>query len=875
MINKKFNQFIKPQLIKQLTINNFSKKISKLKKQVQDLAQLIFVLNHYKHAILIDNDYSQSNQILSILLKNIQKLDTRCYDFSKVSDVKKFFKFNQNQFSDKAQLIIVYNFDKIKFTKKQAQLIANFLSELSKSKHNYFIGTSTIQGHLHLQKYSEIIPLLNPVLTRLTKSDLKTKNIHIIGASSFFGTKAFNVFEKKFQHVFGTEHTINNNTKFVPLDITSEEQISAYFQSNVNNNDIVLYTAGFVNVDGCEEQLTKAQALHAEPIKKIAKYFQGKFVYISSDYVYNGDTQKPNTLISPPSPVNNYGKTKIVGEKLVLQHFKKTPPLIIRCSKFYGYNSVNDKKNALKDIVLALEKNEEKIIQNNSSYKGIILIDNLATTIEKLLAYQAAGIFQVSEPEKVTMYDLSKLIAEIWSRNTYRKIKSKIIAKKTYTDKNEAQRPVNSHFAARVDTLDTIQTGITKMISQMGKNKPLSLSETIAKIEQNLEQKRPLKILPFFGGISAWGKDISKNGSNIMEMFGANTKQDMLELAKKFGHQSNIMATRWLGVGNIVGDNNLNNKSATLSWQYHGLLKNQLFGKSKNNEVSFIGKILDSAPGKPLSLSIHVDFDEFLHAFEDGYLYCGLKKDITAQKFKDIAQEANPQKLLSLLNRVKLKKNQTIVIPRGTFHAYGDNFFMIEGKRVPFSIESYQRKNAHPTWSCCDRLWHTSKEIQRVEDIIKQHPTSYKEKLVEQKLTRPNKDFIQVDEDQINKTLAVMQAYGAFKKTSHPYQNIIKPEVMLQTEKGSSYQILFNRDKLIFGRYQIKANDQIQSDKLSKKKLHSIWIKEGIITIKTKSGYTDILQKGDDERLMPATMENYVLETKNKGADIYTIYSVE
>ena len=101
--------------------------------------------------------------------------------------------------------------------------------------------------------------------------------------------------------------------------------------------DIVLHAAAWANVDGCEEQKDKAVAINAVGTKNIAlacKNVGARMIYYSTDYVFDGAKGSAYTEDDKPNPINNYGRSKLEGEKYVLEILDDAA--IIRISWLYG-----------------------------------------------------------------------------------------------------------------------------------------------------------------------------------------------------------------------------------------------------------------------------------------------------------------------------------------------------------------------------------------------------------------------------------------------------------------------------------------------------------------------------------------------------------
>jgi dTDP-4-dehydrorhamnose reductase len=101
------------------------------------------------------------------------------------------------------------------------------------------------------------------------------------------------------------------------LDITDEEAVKAWFQKR--EYDFVINCAAYTAVDKAEDEPQRAMILNADAAGLLAKYGK-RIIHISTDYVFAGDAKSPISETEKTEPKGAYGKTKLAGEKLVLEY---------------------------------------------------------------------------------------------------------------------------------------------------------------------------------------------------------------------------------------------------------------------------------------------------------------------------------------------------------------------------------------------------------------------------------------------------------------------------------------------------------------------------------------------------------------------------
>jgi dTDP-4-dehydrorhamnose reductase len=102
------------------------------------------------------------------------------------------------------------------------------------------------------------------------------------------------------------------------FDIRDYDRVQAVFEDI--RPELVLHSAAMVNVDRCETERETAMAVNAdgpENIARACKESGARMVYYSTDYVFDGRSERPYIESDPTGPVNFYGVSKLEGENRV------------------------------------------------------------------------------------------------------------------------------------------------------------------------------------------------------------------------------------------------------------------------------------------------------------------------------------------------------------------------------------------------------------------------------------------------------------------------------------------------------------------------------------------------------------------------------
>ncbi|TCO73636.1 dTDP-4-dehydrorhamnose reductase [Marinisporobacter balticus] len=213
------------------------------------------------------------------------------------------------------------------------------------------------------------------------------------------------------------------------LDITSLENVKDYFMKF--RPDIVINTAAYTNVDGCESNIDLAFQVNALGPKNLAiacEEIKAKLIHISTDYVFDGQNKVPYREFDLPSPINIYGKSKYFGEEYVKQFCSKY--FILRTGWLYGYTGKNFVKTILK---VSKEKSSLEVI--NDQIGSPTNAEDLVYHILELALTDEYGIYHCTGNSECSWYEFAKAIIQ------YAHIDCKIHPISSYAYKNIAKRP--------------------------------------------------------------------------------------------------------------------------------------------------------------------------------------------------------------------------------------------------------------------------------------------------------------------------------------------------------------------------------------------------------------------------------------------------
>jgi dTDP-4-dehydrorhamnose reductase len=227
------------------------------------------------------------------------------------------------------------------------------------------------------------------------------------------------------------------------LDLTKPDTIRAVIREM--RPDVIVNAAGLTQVDSVESEKATAHAVNAVApgiIAEEAKRLGALLVHYSSVYVFDGRKATAYTESDAPNPVNEYGRSKLLGEEAVTAvggHH-----LILRASWVYDVRARNFLLTMLR---LAATRDELQVVDDqigSPTWAGSIAqaTCELLRRIDRLTA--APGIYNLSALGRVSRYDLTARIVEATAALRPGRPAPRLTAIKTPDFPLPAIRPLNS-----------------------------------------------------------------------------------------------------------------------------------------------------------------------------------------------------------------------------------------------------------------------------------------------------------------------------------------------------------------------------------------------------------------------------------------------
>lgn len=244
------------------------------------------------------------------------------------------------------------------------------------------------------------------------------------------------------------------------LDITNRDNVISYVKEY--NPDVIFHCAAYTKVDAAEENKELCYNVNVNGTDNLtyaASLVGAKIIYISTDYVFNGEKESFYQVDDKVDPINYYGKTKYLGEEKVRTYPKH---FIVRISWVFGINGGNFVKTMLR---LANEKDEINVVSDQ--YGSPTYTKDLALLLVNVAKTDKYGTYHATNEGVCSWYEFTKYIFKVNDIN----IKVNPIETKDY--KTLAKRPLNSKMDKKkleennFDRLPTWQDAIDRYSKEL------------------------------------------------------------------------------------------------------------------------------------------------------------------------------------------------------------------------------------------------------------------------------------------------------------------------------------------------------------------------------------------------------------------------
>jgi len=243
----------------------------------------------------------------------------------------------------------------------------------------------------------------------------------IIGGSGFLGSKLVGSLNGNPQSTYHQNKIFPNQ---IQMDLADKESVRRCL--NRTKPEVIFHCGGLTDTDFCESNQDLANRVNVSGTNELVNGFDGKVIYFSTDYVFDGE-HAPYDEKSEPNPLNHYGKTKLAAERVVLE---KSQNLVVRVSGLYGFNGNNNR-------FLDGLRSRRVIKASQELISTPTYIENLARAVPEFIGM--SGILHFTGEQSFSRYNFAKLAVESFG------LDAEVVAQES---NGIARRPRNSSLVS-------------------------------------------------------------------------------------------------------------------------------------------------------------------------------------------------------------------------------------------------------------------------------------------------------------------------------------------------------------------------------------------------------------------------------------------
>ena len=228
--------------------------------------------------------------------------------------------------------------------------------------------------------------------------------ILVTGAGGLLGTEIEGLARARGHHVVPLTRA--------ELDVTDKNSVGAAIEGA--DLEAVVHCAAYTAVDKAESEPELARLVNYDGTRNVASICGSKgvdFVYLSTDYVFDGVKRVPYLPGDLTNPLSVYGKTKLEGEKVVWE--VASPALVVRLSWLYGHD-----KGFVPAILQQAVAGDAPLRVVCDQVGQPTWVRNAASTVIELLEVGARGTLHVGDKGECSWSELAQEVLRLDGKET-------------------------------------------------------------------------------------------------------------------------------------------------------------------------------------------------------------------------------------------------------------------------------------------------------------------------------------------------------------------------------------------------------------------------------------------------------------------------
>jgi dTDP-4-dehydrorhamnose reductase len=190
------------------------------------------------------------------------------------------------------------------------------------------------------------------------------------------------------------------------LDVADPDAVEDALK--IHSPDLVVNAAAYTNVDGCETETDIAYAVNALGPRNLAQACERlgcELLHVSTNYVFDGEAQRPYESFDSPAPISAYGRTKLAGEELVRDLTNRW--YVVRSAGVYGQG-----QNFVRTMLrLGAERDVLKV--KDDEFISPTYARDLAGGIARVLEDGRYGLYHLTNTGSCSWYEFAREIFKL------------------------------------------------------------------------------------------------------------------------------------------------------------------------------------------------------------------------------------------------------------------------------------------------------------------------------------------------------------------------------------------------------------------------------------------------------------------------------
>jgi dTDP-4-dehydrorhamnose reductase len=187
------------------------------------------------------------------------------------------------------------------------------------------------------------------------------------------------------------------------LDIADADAVELVVQTH--SPELVVNAAAYTNVDGCETETDLAYSVNALGPRNLAQVCERRgceLLHVSTNYVFDGEDDRPYEPFDPPNPISAYGRTKLAGEEYVKHLMGRW--YVVRSAGVYGRG-----RNFVRTM-LRLGAQKEVLKVKDDEFISPTYARDLAEGIAEVVEAGSYGLFHLTNAGSCSWYEFTREI---------------------------------------------------------------------------------------------------------------------------------------------------------------------------------------------------------------------------------------------------------------------------------------------------------------------------------------------------------------------------------------------------------------------------------------------------------------------------------